>query len=210
MIVTRGLEAFYRFEGNANDSSGNGRNGTVSGATLTTSGKFGSAYSFDGVDGIITYGSMLNVNTNPFTVAGWVQRGPVGTQKIILTNRQDGGVNRIVVTSNSGSLAFYSQEGIGTGKFTNLFSSGELTTDWTHFAVTRSGANVKGYINGVEAVSVTNQNSGDIGSANNWSIGGRGDSGANTFNGLIDEPMVFSRALSAGNIRRCMLGMHPF
>ena len=47
-----GLVAYYPFNGNANDESGNGNHGTVSGASLTydRSGSTRSAYSFDGVD----------------------------------------------------------------------------------------------------------------------------------------------------------------
>ena len=35
-IPTDGLIAYYPFNGNANDASGNGNHGTVNGATLTT------------------------------------------------------------------------------------------------------------------------------------------------------------------------------
>jgi len=54
--------AYYPFFGNANDSSGNGNSGTISGATLTTD-RFGSAnnaYYFDGVDDIISVGDNLH------------------------------------------------------------------------------------------------------------------------------------------------------
>ena len=45
-----GLVAYYPFNGNANDESGNGNNGTVNGATLTTDrfGNTNKAYSFNG------------------------------------------------------------------------------------------------------------------------------------------------------------------
>lgn len=49
------LITYYPFNGNANDESGNGNNGTVSGATLTTD-RFGvpnKAYTFDGVNDYI-------------------------------------------------------------------------------------------------------------------------------------------------------------
>lgn len=62
--VSYGVQnAYYPFNGNANDASGNGHNGTVTGATLTTdkSGVANRAYSFDGND-LITcpnvYGGM--------------------------------------------------------------------------------------------------------------------------------------------------------
>ncbi|MGD0712159.1 MAG: hypothetical protein ABR968_13380, partial [Bacteroidales bacterium] len=49
-IPSTGLVAFYPFKGNADDTSGNGHNGTVHGATLTTD-RFGNpnnAYYFNG------------------------------------------------------------------------------------------------------------------------------------------------------------------
>jgi hypothetical protein len=53
--LSDGLVAYYPFNGNANDESGNGNNGIVHGATLTTdrSGNANSAYSFNGIDNYI-------------------------------------------------------------------------------------------------------------------------------------------------------------
>jgi hypothetical protein len=49
-VPTNGLVGYWPFNGNANDESGNGNNGTVNGATLTTDrfGNTGKAYDFDG------------------------------------------------------------------------------------------------------------------------------------------------------------------
>lgn len=60
-VPTNGLVGYWPFNGNANDESGNGNNGTVNGATLTTDrfGNTNSAYSFDGVNDVI------KVNDNP-------------------------------------------------------------------------------------------------------------------------------------------------
>lgn len=46
-IPTNGLVAYYPFNGNANDESGNGHNGSVTGATLITDrlGQASSAFS---------------------------------------------------------------------------------------------------------------------------------------------------------------------
>ena len=53
-----GLVAYYPFNGNANDESGNDHNGTVQGATLSTDrhGVNSRAYDFDGTDDQITVG----------------------------------------------------------------------------------------------------------------------------------------------------------
>ena len=50
--LQQGLVAWYSFDGNASDMSGNGHHGTVHGASLGTDrhGQANRAYSFDGVD----------------------------------------------------------------------------------------------------------------------------------------------------------------
>ena len=54
-VPTDGLVAYYPFNGNANDASGNGNHGTVIGATLTSDrdGNENSAYDFNGDNSII-------------------------------------------------------------------------------------------------------------------------------------------------------------
>lgn len=54
-----GLVAYYPFNGNADDGSGNGLNGVIYGATLTEDrfGNSNSAYSFDGVDDYASLGN---------------------------------------------------------------------------------------------------------------------------------------------------------
>ena len=54
-VSTNGLVGYWPFNGNANDESGNGNNGTVNGATLTTdkNGISNRAYSFDGATNFI-------------------------------------------------------------------------------------------------------------------------------------------------------------
>jgi len=54
-VPTDGLVGYWPFNGNANDESGNGNNGTVNGATLT-SDRFGNsskAFSFNGTNNFI-------------------------------------------------------------------------------------------------------------------------------------------------------------
>jgi hypothetical protein len=70
-VPASGLAAWYPFTGNANDSSGLGNNGTVSGATLT-SGKLGipnTAYSFDGISNSIDLANPFlgGMQNNTFT-----------------------------------------------------------------------------------------------------------------------------------------------
>jgi len=72
---TNGLVAYYPFNGNANDASGNGNNGTVTSAALAAD-RFGnpnSAYAFDGVSSLITVPDSPSLRvTNDITVTCWL------------------------------------------------------------------------------------------------------------------------------------------
>ena len=72
----KGLVAYYPFNGNANDESGNGRHGIVYGATLTNdrNGIANQAYKFDGYnDYIDTKISSLGVGNYNFSICFWVK-----------------------------------------------------------------------------------------------------------------------------------------
>ena len=74
-MPTAGLVAYYPFNGNANDESGNGNNGTVHGATLAVD-RFGNtnrAYSFNGTSNYIDVvdNPILRFNNN-FSISLWV------------------------------------------------------------------------------------------------------------------------------------------
>ena len=73
-VPTNGLVGWWPFNGNANDESGNGNNGTVNGATLTSDrfGNTGKSYSFDGNDWIdVNSSSSLNFDST-ITISVWI------------------------------------------------------------------------------------------------------------------------------------------
>ena len=76
--LQNGLVAFYPFNGNANDESGNNNNGSVHGAKLTTD-RFGnpnSAYNFNGLDNYIVVANSTSLtsieNSNIVSISAWV------------------------------------------------------------------------------------------------------------------------------------------
>lgn len=72
---TLGLKAFWPFCGNANDASGFGNNGTISGATLTTD-RFNvpnNAYSFNGTSDYISTTMTGILGNNPRAVSFWAK-----------------------------------------------------------------------------------------------------------------------------------------
>src|SRR5438105_2717537 len=76
---TNGLVAYYPFNGNASDASGNGNDGTVSGASLA-SDRFGNpnaAYHFAGDGGHISLASSASLNiTSSLTLTLWINIEP--------------------------------------------------------------------------------------------------------------------------------------
>ena len=112
--ITNGLVAYYPFNGNANDESGNGNNGTVNGATLVEDrfGNANSAYSFDGTNDYINIpqNTLFNFNTNSFTLLCWIKTdGQTNTASIIGKFCETGGWDprwRVFMREN-GEIGFH-------------------------------------------------------------------------------------------------------
>jgi hypothetical protein len=68
-VPTNGLVGWWPFNGNANDESGNGNNGTVNGATLATDrfGNAGQAYDFANANSISTSYSPTSIQTTSYS-----------------------------------------------------------------------------------------------------------------------------------------------
>jgi hypothetical protein len=95
--LTNGLVGYWPFCGNANDDSGNGNNGTVNGATLTTDrfGNGNSAYDFNGGVNFINIPSNNSLDfslNNKITISLWLNSSvtPVANEAHVLVSKQDG------------------------------------------------------------------------------------------------------------------------
>ena len=82
--INDNLIAYYPFNGNVNDESGNGNNGTVYGAILTED-RFGnpnSAYDFNGINANvqlpINVSNLFNIN-DPITFSLWFKTTTTST-----------------------------------------------------------------------------------------------------------------------------------
>lgn len=204
--VTGGLVAYYPFNGNANDESGNGNNGSIDGATPTTD-RFGNAncaFNFDGSNDQIvvspqqilkdfpagnhTYSVWINPSSSPSNVkmvidcAGW---GSGGDQRGIRFHGRPTPIFKWVTNVSS----YMTESTIGL-----------TTNNWCHIVGVLEGNTGRIYVNG--ALTGTATSSGQptgityfkIG---NVSVGGTGDL---YYHGKIDDIMLFNRALSASEI----------
>jgi hypothetical protein len=88
-FLTNGLVAYYQFNGNANDASGNGNNGVVLDATLTTDrfGNANSAYEF-GNSSSISFANPPDINPlGSFAYSFWINASSVPSSPVWLIDR---------------------------------------------------------------------------------------------------------------------------
>jgi len=85
-VPTSGLVGWWPFNGNADDESGNGNNGTVNGATLTAdrNGVANKAYSFDGLDDYIQIFDSPNLRLNKSTINIWIKYSSLSKMCLII------------------------------------------------------------------------------------------------------------------------------
>ena len=229
-IPTDGLVAYYPFNGNANDESGNDHHGIVNGATLSEdrNGHDNSAYNFqvadwdagnNGGDYIyIPHSSEFNFES--FTLSAWVYRTSVGAsnspQHLTILRKFEEGYNNPNGESWQFDIAHGTNNGGSTLEGTIIeqspspainFNCATAQTinenEWTNVIMTYANKTIKIFINGVESCSSTN---------NNITLNTLGTSGISIgmsvqangkwgpFDGSIDEVGIWNRALTIEEI----------
>lgn len=203
--VIDGLVGYYPLNGNANDYSGSGYNGTVSGATLAAD-RFGNAdscYSFDGINDYIDLNRNLLTYPENFTLSIWVYNdtsgGTAGTLRV-----WDGGIG--------GSAGYYGfgfvKHAVANTKIAfqikdtnnNLYAYDTLSAPnltWINYIITKNGTEVKIYENTVLKSTKTL-------SISTYTVsrptGLGGQAGGVNFKGKIDDVRIYDRALTEKEI----------
>ena len=217
--LTNGLVAYYPFNNNANDTSGNDNNGTVNGATITTDrhGNANSAYSFDGDGGdsvdvphhaslnpsvltVSLWGKASNINTsgpgNIFNRRLISKEGPIGSGKngYFFNHGSDNKLSFAIGYDGSSN----EPGDVGRGYVGSIGAI--VANQWYHLTGTYDGTTMKFYINGVLQGSLTKAM--PLGSDTLLRIGhvaGRSDVNPN-FQGTVDDVRIYNRALSAAEV----------
>ena len=203
-----GLVAYYPFNGNANDESGNGNNGTVNGATLTTdrNGDTERAYDFDGTDDFIKALDSETLRSGSITLSSWVysennNRNVVVISKITDVSPADlGDPNQPASHSYrirlNGELPFWE---INTNNpWSQLSGSEILRGQWELLTVTWDGQTQKIYRNG--QLDSVNENAADGNIKHlpgaDLMIGRGWHPSEDFFEGQIDDIRIYDRVLS--------------
>lgn len=203
---TQGMVSYWKLdetsETTASDSY-DANNGANYGATINQPGQVGTAYSFDGVDDYVDFGSPTDFDLTTGTVEFWVKFNSISGIQAIFNkdtsgwNDGDFGVwiNRQHCPANK--ICAYSQDA-------EVYAAADLVAQtgvWYYVAVTFTPTQMIMYIDG-EAQSKTAGNNDGMKYADApvrlgaWGVGGY------YFNGVIDEVAVYNRVLTPDEIEQ--------
>ena len=197
--IDDGLVAYYPFNGNANDESGNGNHGTVNGATLAVdkNGTADSAYSFDGVDDYVDcgYDASLNPGTGDISVVAWIKTTQSSRGEIVEKGHD--------VQNVGYNLGVYPDYKAHFGKMDGLIVGSSSTVndgEWHHIVGLKAGNYFKVYIDGTFDNEVSGADNLNLDSDHGLLIGTR-RANACPFNGTIDDIRIYNRTLSESEIQ---------
>jgi hypothetical protein len=211
----RGLVAYYPFENNTNDASGNGLHGTVSGAPTYTDGRPGSgramSFEFDNAQDCVV-APPLDVIGSGITLAAWIQPESFAQAdgRIIDKGTDVAAANdawwmlSTVASGGQTRLRFRLKTNESENTATQIATSGDIALgEWCHATAVWNGTSMILYKDGVEVGRVAK---GGTAVATNPEarvyIGNQlGGVQRRPWDGLIDEVRIYGRALSEFEVR---------
>ncbi len=209
---TDGLGAYYAFEGNLNDSSGNGYNGTAMDSEVYDDSPFNNsqALSFDGINDYaeLPIGPLV-ASADSMTVATWYNMLPnVNNWQRIFdfgTSNTEGYMFLCPQQGTSGAQVRFAITATAGGTAESVVNvPGAVAEGWHHVAVVIDGdtMNVTLYLDGAAVATgeTATLPSGLGQTTQNW-LGRSQYEADGYFLGLLDEFRIYTEALSAGEIR---------
>jgi Concanavalin A-like lectin/glucanases superfamily/Bacterial Ig domain/PKD domain/Glucose / Sorbosone dehydrogenase len=184
------------------DASGNGNNGSISGATWSASGKYGGALAFDGANDLVSVADANSLDlTTGMTLEAWLFPDALGTTW-----------RTAVLKEQSGQLIYALYANTDTARPSgHVFVGGDVDTRgtttlplnaWSHLAATYDGSTLRVFVNGVQASSravggpiLTSTGALRIGGNNIW---------GEWFSGRIDDVRIYAQPLTQTQIQNDM------
>jgi PKD repeat protein len=206
-IPKYGLVAWYKFNGNAGDSSGYGNHGTVSNATLTTDrfGNANSAYYFNGSSSYILAPASASIQPkNSISIGVWINAESNGNQWTPILSKRNNYTSYPYdsysfsrhPTNNSGKWS------IGINGSTNIVglyaTQPPNLNNWQYLLATYDGQIVKLYVDGIFVASSAFSDS--LIYSNLGLYIGNNSLGGQYFKGKIDDITIHNRALNDNEI----------
>jgi hypothetical protein len=209
--VPDGLVAHYEFEGNANDSSGNGLHGTVVGAPIFVAGKVGQAISLRGLNNFVEITGYKGIlGSKAVTVSAWINTTSTETGTIVGWGPNVEG-QRFCFRVNSGRLRVEHQGGNIQG------DSNVIDGRWRHVAVTvKENATISYpdvilYLEGIDDTRPsTDPYAFNLAADKDVRIGSHPSLDDRFFIGAIDDVRIYERVLTEEEIAWLAGRIKPF
>ena len=203
--ISSGLVAYYPFNGNANDESGNGNNGTLNGVTLTTDrfGNAGKAYSFNGNGNQIT--GVWKSDLTEFTISLWQKTESYKCSwpcfvNIYQTSNKINGFHFNVATTSENKYYMALHSAAKPDEY--LFNAISDINQWRHLTVTYTNGTAQLFIDGILSSTIQNITKNDLSKMDVFYFGEE-NSGAQSqtfFNGVLDDIRIYNRPLSSNEV----------
>jgi hypothetical protein len=211
-ILVDSPQAYYRLGEasgtTANDSSGNGYNGTLSGTvTLSQAGALeqdtNKAMLFDGSSGYVALASGMSTSGySALTVELWMNLANTSfgqNARILANDHTDSNNKGFQLAVNAGGAGGFFGLGFGSYQVGADFSGSFSANTWYHLVATYDGTTIQLYVNGVANGSATV--GGSIAAAGfPINIGRNPAYAGDYFPGTLDEIAIYSVALSASRV----------
>ena len=205
-VPTNGLVGYWPFNGNANDESGNGNNGTVNGAVLVSDRKGASnkAYSFDGNSDYIDCGNSTELNIfGDITISVWMLANNLSGDHGIVSKMNTSNQPTYDLITSGNQIRW----GTTNGPF--QFSNGILTNTWINVTAIfdRQKQTKSLFINGEFEAEIATNNSNIPINNDNLFIGAHQPANVSSWswNGIIDDVCIWNRTLTSKEIKNLFL-----
>ena len=203
--LTNGLLAYYPFNANAKDESGNGKDASYVDATLTTD-RFGNAdkaYSFNGTSNFISvnHAEALNPGIGSFSYGFWVKTSQVDNYTVISKLGSSPNTNGFSFSMYGYKIYWYYKDNSTAWECNNFYMNNSYYDNKYHFySVVLDRDNHKSlfYMDGKLITpssvgsSITNQNIGDTSPLTIGTWNGNNPS----FKGSLDDIRLYNRVIS--------------
>jgi hypothetical protein len=210
MTAPDGPIAYYRFNGNADDESGNGNHLTPRNVILS-SDRFGvnnSAYSFNGINADLTSNlSQIPLGNPDISYSFWfksTRENFSALGDVLLSMGSTSPSQRITVSYYPGAIVFI-------GESNDYYCYSEIIhSQWNHITFVKQLNQLKFYLNGnlIGTGTVGNTNL----TSTNFFIGSNGNvshNGGEYFQGFIDEVSVYNKVLTDQEVMLLYGGTNP-
>jgi len=201
LISTTNLEAYYKFDGNVNDSSGNARTGTEYGSPTYVAGKFGQSIDLNGSTQYVSIPSYQylqpQTTATSWSMSTWIKYDVVGVHSIFDTFNYSNPYKGVRFRVNHSTTFILASVGFDNLAFTKPTSSAGT---WYHFAATMNGTTIKLYWDGTLLGTLSWSAPETVYRAGVAPEIGRAPDGTAYLNGQIDDYSIWRRVLSGTEV----------